>query len=40
MISGVLFVLFGEALMLLSGPHVQWALIFLVVNFIYIPLFE
>lgn len=40
MISGVLFVLFGEALMLLSGPHFQWALIFLVVNFIYIPLFE
>jgi len=40
MISGVVFVLFGEALMLLSGPHVQWALIFLVVNFIYIQLFE
>jgi hypothetical protein len=29
-----------EALMLLSGPHVQWALIFLVINFIYIPLLE
>ena len=40
MISGVVFVLFGEALMLLSGPHVQWALIFLIINFIYIPLFE
>jgi protein-S-isoprenylcysteine O-methyltransferase Ste14 len=40
MISGVLFVLFGEASMLLSGPHAQWALIFLVINFIYIPLFE
>lgn len=40
MISGVVFVLFGEALMLLSAPHFQWALIFLVVNFIYIPLFE
>jgi protein-S-isoprenylcysteine O-methyltransferase Ste14 len=40
MISGVVFVLFGEALMLLSGPHVQWALIFLVINFIYIPLLE
>ena len=26
--------------MLLSGPHVQWALIFLVINFIYIPLLE
>jgi protein-S-isoprenylcysteine O-methyltransferase Ste14 len=40
MISGVVFVLFGEALVLLSGPHFQWALIFLVINFIYIPLFE
>jgi protein-S-isoprenylcysteine O-methyltransferase Ste14 len=40
MISGVLFVLFGEALILLSGPHVQWALIFLLINFIYIPLLE
>jgi protein-S-isoprenylcysteine O-methyltransferase Ste14 len=40
MISGVVLVLFGEALMLLSGPHVQWALIFLVINFIYIPLLE
>lgn len=40
MISGVVLVLFGEALMLLSGPHVQWALIFLVINFVYIPLFE
>jgi protein-S-isoprenylcysteine O-methyltransferase Ste14 len=40
MISGVVFVLFGEALMLLSGPHAQWALIFLVINFIYIPLLE
>jgi protein-S-isoprenylcysteine O-methyltransferase Ste14 len=40
MISGVVFVLFGEASMLLSGPHAQWALIFLVINFIYIPLFE
>jgi protein-S-isoprenylcysteine O-methyltransferase Ste14 len=40
MISGVVFILFGEALILLSGPHVQWALIFLVINIIYIPLFE
>jgi protein-S-isoprenylcysteine O-methyltransferase Ste14 len=40
MISGVVFVLFGEASMLLSGPHAQWALIFLVINFIYIPLLE
>lgn len=40
MISGVLFVLFGEALVLVSAPHTQWALIFLVINFVYIPLFE
>jgi len=40
MISGVLFVLFGEALVLLSWPHARWALIFLLINLIYIPLFE
>jgi len=40
MISGVVFVLFGEALMLLSRPHATWALTFLVINAIYIPLFE
>ena len=40
MISGVEFILFGEALLLRSGPHFQWALIFMVINFIYIPLFE
>ena len=40
MISGVVFVLFGEALILLSRPHFGWALIFLAVNFIYIPLLE
>ena len=40
MISGVVFVLFGEALLLLSGPLFQWALIFLLINAIYIPLFE
>ena len=40
MISGVVFVLFGEALTLLSRPHFIWALIFLVVNSIYIPLLE
>lgn len=40
MISGVVFMLFGEALTLLSGPHVQWALVFLVINLIYIPLLE
>ncbi len=40
MISGVLFVLFGEALVLLSRPHLTWALAFLVMNAIFIPLLE
>ena len=40
MISGVVFVLFAEALILLSGPHFQWALIFLLIHSFYIPLFE
>jgi protein-S-isoprenylcysteine O-methyltransferase Ste14 len=40
MISGVVFVLFGEALILLSRPHLVWALIFLAANLIYIPLLE
>lgn len=40
MISGVLFILFGEALVLLSRPHLSWALTFLLVNAIYIPLLE
>ena len=40
MISGLVFVLFGEALLLLSWPHAQWATTFLVVNLIYIPLIE
>ena len=40
MISGLIFVLFGEALLLLSGPHAEWAATFLVVNLIYIPLLE
>jgi protein-S-isoprenylcysteine O-methyltransferase Ste14 len=40
MISGVLFVLFGEALVLLSRPYLSWALTFLVANLIYIPLLE
>jgi protein-S-isoprenylcysteine O-methyltransferase Ste14 len=40
MISGVVIVLFGEALMLRSMPHLTWAVIFLVSNAIYIPLFE
>ena len=40
MISGVIFFLFGEAVVLLSKPHLEWALIFLVANFIYIPILE
>ncbi|MCI0458992.1 MAG: isoprenylcysteine carboxylmethyltransferase family protein [Gemmataceae bacterium] len=40
MISGVVMVLFGEALVLLSRPHLQWALIFLGLNAVYIPLVE
>ena len=40
MISGVLFVLFGEALVLRSVPHAEWAALFLLINLIYIPLFE
>src|SRR5437867_909497 len=32
MISGVILVLFGEALVLLSKPHLEWALIFLIAN--------
>ena len=40
MISGVLFVLFAEALLLRSWPHLEWMLTFLVINLIYIPLVE
>lgn len=40
MISGVVFILFGEALVLLSGAHFMWALAFLGANVIYIPLAE
>lgn len=40
MISGVIFVLFGEALVLHSWPHVTWALAFLALNAVYIPLLE
>ena len=40
MISGVAFVLVGEAMLLVSGPHAKWALIFIVVNAVYIPLVE
>ncbi len=40
MISGVVFILVGEALLLGSRPHGVWALIFTVINLIYIPLLE
>jgi protein-S-isoprenylcysteine O-methyltransferase Ste14 len=40
MISGVVFILFAEAALLRSVSHAQWALVFLVINLVYIPLFE
>jgi protein-S-isoprenylcysteine O-methyltransferase Ste14 len=40
MISGVAAVLFAEALLLLSRPHLIWALIFFGINSVYIPLVE
>jgi protein-S-isoprenylcysteine O-methyltransferase Ste14 len=40
MISGVVLVLFAESLLLRSQPHASWALIFLAINFVYIPLLE
>jgi protein-S-isoprenylcysteine O-methyltransferase Ste14 len=40
MISGVIFVLFGEALFLQSWPHAVWAAAFLAINVVYIPLVE
>ena len=40
MISGVLLILFGEAALLLSEPHFLWALTFLGINAVYIPLLE
>ena len=40
MISGVCFILFGEALVLLSQPHLMWALVFLGLNAVYIPILE
>ena len=40
MISGVALILFGEAAALVSRPHLLWALTFLAVNAIYIPLLE
>jgi protein-S-isoprenylcysteine O-methyltransferase Ste14 len=40
MISGVIFVLLGEALVLLSTPHVIWAITVFLINLVYIPLLE
>jgi protein-S-isoprenylcysteine O-methyltransferase Ste14 len=40
MIAGVIFIVFGEALILRSWPHARWALLFLVINAVYIPLLE
>ena len=40
MISGVLLVLVGEALVLRSRPHLVWAGIFFAINATYIPLLE
>jgi protein-S-isoprenylcysteine O-methyltransferase Ste14 len=40
MISGVLFVLVGESLLLLSWPHAAWTGVFFCLNATYIPLLE
>jgi protein-S-isoprenylcysteine O-methyltransferase Ste14 len=40
MISGVLFIVFGEAMILRSWPHTQWAIAFLAINMAYIPVIE
>ncbi|HEV8364664.1 MAG TPA: isoprenylcysteine carboxylmethyltransferase family protein [Gemmatimonadaceae bacterium] len=40
MISGVLLILFAEAMLLLSRAHLMWALTFLAMNALWIPLFE
>jgi protein-S-isoprenylcysteine O-methyltransferase Ste14 len=40
MISGVLFIVSGEAMILLSSAHAVWALIFLLINVTYIPISE
>ena len=40
MISGVIFILFGEGLLLLSWPHARWALFFLSVNVLSVPVLE
>jgi len=40
MISGVVMVLFGESLLLRSPAHLLWAVTFLGINALYIPLLE
>ena len=40
MISGVILILLGEALVLLSTSHLWWVLIFFGTNTVYIPLLE
>ena len=40
MISGVVLFLFGESLVLLSRPHAAWAVFFLALNCVFIPLVE
>jgi protein-S-isoprenylcysteine O-methyltransferase Ste14 len=40
MISGVIFILFGEALVLRSPPHAVWAGVFLLLSAVFIPLLE
>jgi protein-S-isoprenylcysteine O-methyltransferase Ste14 len=40
MIAGVMFILFGEAGVLRSWPQTEWALTFLAINLVYIPLLE
>jgi protein-S-isoprenylcysteine O-methyltransferase Ste14 len=39
-VSGVLFVLFGEAMLLMSVPHAVWALAFLFFSLFYVPFLE
>lgn len=40
MISGLVSVLFGEAALLQSLPHLEWSLIFLAASVVFIPLWE
>lgn len=40
MISGVVFILLAEALLLRSLPHLAWAFLFMLINLTYIPLIE